>query len=186
MSGVEPPRERDQLDDEIRRGLLHWSYSKLFWTLIGVILTGLVVTIFVAAVAVPWLHAELKVRPLDEALALIRLIFGSLALTFFALGALLTRYAWRMWRFSEAPPPGAWVLFDTPVLRGPRARQRAFVIASAAVLLLSGSIGLSLFPNAVEEAIARSPTPAHREPLAPPVERATGTPETPDDARAFR
>jgi hypothetical protein len=140
-----------------RRGLLHWSYSTLFWSLIGVILTGLVLTIFVATVAVPWLRVELTVRPFEEALALLRLIFGSLAFTFFGLGALLTRYAWQIWRHSEAPPPGAIVLFDTPVLRGRLARQRAAVVGFAACLLLAGSIGLSLFPNAVERAVGPPP-----------------------------
>jgi hypothetical protein len=145
---------REPIPDEgWRRGLLHWSHATLFWSLIGVILTGLVLTIFVATVAVPWLKVELNVRPFDEAIALLRLIFGSLAFTFFGLGALLTRYAWRIWRHAEAPPPGAIVLFDTPVIRGALARQRAAVVGFAACLLLAGSIGLSLFPNAVEQAV---------------------------------
>jgi hypothetical protein len=147
--------ERDtQRPDDWRRGLLHWSHATLFWSLIGVILTGLVLTIYVATVAVPWLRVELTVRPFDDALALLRLIFGSLAFAFFGLGAILTRYAWRIWRHSEAPPPGALVLFDTPVIRGALARQRAAVVGFTACLLLAGSVGLSLFPNAVERAVA--------------------------------
>ncbi len=151
MNSEHPHRDRD--DVTWRRGLLHWSYATLFWSLVGVILTGLVVTIFVATVAVPWLRVELTVRPFEEALALLRVIFGSLAFIFFGLGALLTRYAWRIWRHAEAPPPDAIVLFDTPVIRGPQARQRAAVIGFAACLLLAGSVGLSLFPNAVERAV---------------------------------
>jgi hypothetical protein len=139
--------------EEWRQGLLHWSHATLFWSLIGVILCGLVLTIFVATIAVPWLRVELTTRPFDEALALVRLIFASLAFSFFALGAILTRYAWRIWRHSEAPPPDALVLFDTPIIRGRLARQRAFVVGFTACLLLAGSIGLSLFPNAVERAV---------------------------------
>lgn len=149
----EPDRE------EWRRGILHWSHATLFWSLIGVILCGLVLTIFVATMAVPWLRVELTLRPFDEALALVRLIFASLAFSFFALGAILTRYAWRIWRHAEAPPPDAWVLFDTPIIRGRLARQRAFVVGFTACLLLAGAIGLSLFPNAVERAVA----PPHNE-----------------------
>lgn len=155
MSENRRPRPPD--DPTWRRGLLHWSHATLFWSLVGVILTGLVLTIFVATVAVPWLRVELNVRPFEEALALLRLIFGSLAFTFFGLGALLTRYAWRIWRHDEAPPPGAVVLFDTPVIRGPLARQRAAVVGFAACLLLAGSVGLSLFPNAVERAVGPPP-----------------------------
>lgn len=155
MSADRTPPPPD--DPTWRRGLLHWSHATLFWSLIGVILTGLVATIFVATVAVPWLRVELTVRPFEEALALLRLIFGSLAFTFFGLGALLTRYAWRIWRHAEAPPPDAIVLFDTPVIRGALARQRAAVVGFAACLLLAGSIGLSLFPNAVERAVGPPP-----------------------------
>jgi hypothetical protein len=144
--------------EEWRRGLLGWSYAMQFWSLVGVLLTGLVLTILVATVAVPWLRVELNVRPFEEAIALLRLIFGSLAFTFFGLGAILTRYAWRIWRHAEAPPPGAIVLFDTPVVRGALARQRAAVIGFAASLLLAGSIGLSLFPNAVERAVGPPPS----------------------------
>lgn len=154
------PDDRRRPDDqgEWRRGLLHWSYATLFWSLIGVILTGLVITIFVAIVAVPWLKVELSVRPFDEALALLRLVFGSLALTFFGLGALLTRYAWQIWRHAEAPPPGVPVLFDTPVIRGALARQRAAVVGFAACVLLAGAVGLSLFPNAIEQAVGPAPS----------------------------
>jgi hypothetical protein len=152
--GRHPPRD----EAAWRRGLLHWSHATLFWSLIGVILTGLVVAIFVATIAVPWLRVELTVRPFDEALALLRLIFGSLAFTFFGLGALLTRYAWRIWRHAEAPPPDAFVIFDTPVIRGALARQRAAVVGFAACLLLAGSVGLSLFPNAIEQAVGPPPT----------------------------
>jgi len=160
MSGAKdsPPQDRREPSPQWQRGLLNWSDKAKFWALITVLLGGLLMSIWVATFAVPWLRHELSARPLDEALWLVRVIFGSLALTFFGLGAILTRYAWRVWRYAQAPPPAAWTLFDTPILRGALARQRAAVIAFAACLLLAGAVGLSLFPNAVDEAVRPAAT----------------------------
>lgn len=90
-------------------------------------------------------------------------VYYGLSILLFATAGYAGWYARRIFRASQFPPPGSWVLRDTRLLRGEHARARGWWVVACAtslfliavyVAILPGRIGTLLMTPAVQHAAA--------------------------------
>ncbi len=98
-----------------------------------------------------------------------------MGLVFYGLCALLLAtamyagwYAQRIFRASQFPPPGSWVLRDTRLLRGDHARARGWWVVVCAISFLLLAIYAAMLPQRLAGLLALPPTPHAARQIAPP------------------
>jgi hypothetical protein len=92
---------------------------------------------------------------------LLVLFFAGLALPPLVGGIDAIRWGWRAFRSQRLPPPGAWVLRDTRVIRGPWARRMGAVALTLGVLLVLLASALPVLAHHAAGLIARAPVCRH-------------------------
>jgi len=93
-----------------------------------------------------WFHEYLSVASQTELVARIRSVFTALAVFVTAVAAWEFWFALRILRAGQWPLPGAFVLRDTPVRFGARARVRGVLVFVAAVFSAGVACYAALFP----------------------------------------
>ena len=120
-----------------------------------------------------WLlpHGERYVasREPEVALRIVQGMFALLFLSVLPLGAYLLWFGYRAARWRQIPPPGTWVLRDTKVVEGDRAKLRGQIIMILGALLLAlGLFSAIYFPHQLGGVF-------HQGPLQPTAEAAAPT-----------
>lgn len=96
------------------------------------ILFGIVVT----ALLIPIISSTMKSQNVTEATKIIKWMLGFFALPLVWISIYMLHLAVKAWTQGIYPPLGTKVIKDTLVVRGNKARQRAILIVSLAVILL--------------------------------------------------
>ncbi|HYD79100.1 MAG TPA: hypothetical protein VEC06_04770 [Paucimonas sp.] len=113
--------------------------------LAGVVLFALAMAAAFHFHALPLLQAAVSGTPTPDNIVAIKAIFIGIA----GLGALTAiawiRYALRMLRHRQDPPPGAWLWRDTKIVRGAAAVRRARLSIAGAVLACAVCIGFAAY-----------------------------------------
>ncbi len=81
--------------------------------------------------------------------------YGLSALLFITAGYAVW-YARRIFRSSQFPPPGSWVLRDTRLLRGDHARARGWWVVACAASLSLIAIYVAILPAYISAQLLRS------------------------------
>ncbi|MEM8993263.1 MAG: hypothetical protein AAGF23_00595 [Acidobacteriota bacterium] len=103
----------------------------------------------------------------EQMIAVASLYFRMVAGGLFALSFYLFWTAVRIFRSGQFPPPGAWVVRDTVLRRGGRARFRGVIALVAATFLLSVGV---YFPAWADQQIGHLLSGALQTPDTPPEE----------------
>lgn len=116
-----------------------------------VIAVGIVAALMGAA-AIRWLlpYGEQYVSKQEPhaALRTMQILVAVLFLSVLPLGAYVFWFGYRAVQSHQIPPPGTWVIRDTKVVEGPRARQRGQIVMALGVLLFAlGLSGAIYFPD---------------------------------------
>jgi len=95
-----------------------------------------------------------------------RALTRQLEMVFYGLGALLLAtaayaawHARRIFGSSQYPPPGSWIMRDTRLLRGDRARGRGWWALVCAVVSLLLAVYAASLPRQIERTL--KPAPVH-------------------------
>jgi len=97
-----------------------------------------------------------------------RALTRQLEMVFYGLSALLlvtaayaVWHAKRIFSSSQYPPPGSWVMRDTQLLRGDRARGRGWWALVCAVVSMMLAVYAASLPQQIERTLKPAPVPAH-------------------------
>jgi hypothetical protein len=122
-----PPREFVRSDPRQRRmGALLMA---------GIVLIALLLLVF----GLPALNAWIRTGSTELMLRKFGMVCYSAAALLLIVAACLLAYARRVFRSGQFPPPGTWVMNDTPLRRGDSARAyaRAVLVGVACCALLA-------------------------------------------------
>jgi hypothetical protein len=130
--------------------------------------------------AIPLLNAMASRASAQDAAATAKALFVGID----ALGVLTAfawiRYALRILRHRQDPPPGAWLWRDTKIARGKTAAVRAWLYIAAAVLTCAACTGITIYiAIMLDQSLVQSQLPSSGDTLPPrisPARPGTATP----------
>jgi len=115
----------------------------------------------------PWLKRWINTGNIDDVLRKMAWVFEGLGLLMLVMAAYAGSFARRIFRSGEFPPPGMWVLRDTPIKHGDAARARGWWVIACAVCFVLLAMYVAILPARLHGLLA-SPgpsglhAPAHR------------------------
>lgn len=113
-------------------------------------LAGLLVLTFLVATAVYfWLvphWRDVELASSGEAFWYLKAIMFSLSVLHLPFMLYFANYARKIYRYDQSPPPGTWVIRDTPIVRGGRAKVHAALFTVLSLLFLAAAIYMAAFP----------------------------------------
>ena len=97
----------------------------------------------------PWLREYLAVTDAGELHSRLRIVFAGLSLSILAAAAWAFHLGMRVLKIGQWPLPGAFVLRDTPVSTGRRARIMAWAMIVWAVCVAALGVFAALLPDMI-------------------------------------
>lgn len=98
------------------------------------------------AFGLPWLKRWVNAGNIDDVLRKMAWVFESVGVLLLTAAAYAGSYVRRIFRSGEFPPPGTWVLSDTPVRRGDAARARGWWVVACAVSFVLLAAYVAILP----------------------------------------
>ncbi len=131
---------------------------KAKWLMAAMVVTALLLFLF----GLPALKQWIDVGDVNVMIHRMRLVFYGLAIVLFATAAYAGWYARRIFGSLQFPPPGSWVLRDTPLLRGDHARARGWWVLACAVSFALIAVYATILPQQLNRLLAlpSAPQPA--------------------------
>lgn len=98
------------------------------------------------AFGLPWLKRWINTGTIDDVLRKMAWVFDGMGVLMLASAVYAGSFARRIFRSGEFPPPGTWVLRDTPVKHGDTARARAWWVVACAICFVLVAIYMAILP----------------------------------------
>lgn len=94
----------------------------------------------------PWLKRWVDTGNIDDVLRKMGWVFQGVGVLMLVMAAYAGSFARRIFRSGEFPPPGMWVLRDTPIKHGDPARARGWWVVACAVCFVLLAVYVAILP----------------------------------------